>query len=230
MATQAQIAAFANQYGSAATDAGNTLGVAPSTILSQWAYESGYGTNSGSAGNNLAGIMVPGTQVQQTYASPEAFEQAYVGVIKSNDPQALNTGSDTNAFVNGLAAGHYFGNGDVSAYASGVAGTGAAIQNADPATYAQLQNGGQTTTPSVTTVDPNTGFAYSPSTGSIPVTPSNPTGTYTSASGCSGTLAFLSWGCWSGVAADIAIVVVGVGVVFLAISSGIFGGASRQSL
>ena len=119
MATTAQQQAFAGTYGPLAQAAGASLGVDPNLIYSQWALESGYGTNSLSQGYNVGSIMPGG--VGASYASPQAFEQAYVGLIQNNFPNAVNTGSNAGAFVQGLqlgTSGSYFGSQSAPSYLS----------------------------------------------------------------------------------------------------------------
>ena len=119
MATTAQQQAFAGTYGPLAQAAGASLGVDPNLIYSQWALESGYGTNSLSQGYNVGSIMPGG--VGASYASPQAFEQAYVGLIQNNFPNAVNTGSNASAFVQGLqlgTSGSYFGSQSAPSYLS----------------------------------------------------------------------------------------------------------------
>lgn len=119
----AQKAAFLATYGPQAKSAGQTLGVDPNLIYAQWATESGYGTNSQALAGNVAGIMPGGTAA--TYASPADFEQAYVGVIQRNDPQAVGAGSDASKFVSGLQAGNYFGSDSAANYQTNISGIAA---------------------------------------------------------------------------------------------------------
>lgn len=118
MATAAQQSAFLSTYGPQAVTAGTAIGVDPNIVYSQWAMESGYGTNAQSAGYNVGGIM-PGGQAA-VYASPADFTQNYINVIKQNDPNAVGTGSNTQAFVTGLQQGHYFGTDSPSNYYNNV--------------------------------------------------------------------------------------------------------------
>jgi hypothetical protein len=113
-----------------AQQAGQALGVAPSTVLSQWALESQYGEYpSAVAANNFAGIMQPGTQTLQQFDSPQSFEQAYVNLIENGYPGAMNTGSDVNAFVNGLTSNpnHLYTTTAPTAYANSLSGVAAKI-------------------------------------------------------------------------------------------------------
>jgi hypothetical protein len=119
MASTAQQQAFAGTYGPLAQAAGASLGVDPNLIYSQWALESGWGTNSLSQGYNVGSIMPGG--VGASYASPQAFEQSYVGLIQSNFPNAVNTGANAGAFVQGLQlgrSGSYFGSQSAPSYLS----------------------------------------------------------------------------------------------------------------
>jgi hypothetical protein len=93
----------------AAQSAGKQLGVAPTTLYSQWVNEIGSSLNTKTpANNNLGNIMKPGTGTPQTYSSllPDAqgndFVTAFVSFIRSGFPAAQNTGSNVTAYVAGL--------------------------------------------------------------------------------------------------------------------------------
>ena len=195
---------FLSTYGPLASQAGSQLGVDPSVILGQWALESGNGTNSLTVNNNNPGSIMPGGQAA-SYATPQAFEQAYVNTIESNFPNAVGGGSNVLAFANGLqsgALGSYYGNESPSTYASGIAAEQAAIQNA--------MGGGLGTVP-------NSG-----ATGTV-----NPASTV---SGCSGLTSLLTWSCWSGIFLDATFIAAGAVMIFLAVSGGLKGPATVVEL
>ena len=204
-------AQFAATYLPYATQAGQALGVSPSTVLAQWALESGYGTNATAiANNNFAGIMVPGTQTEQSFATPSAFTTAYENVIASNFPGAENTGADLTAFVNGLtnSSGQiYYGTGTTAqGYFSGLA---SALGN--------LEGSGVTpqSEPAVTA-----GAAALPSS---TVGTATAPGTTTAQGACSGFGGVFTWACWSGVITDLAFVAIGVLIFIVAVGVGLFG-------
>jgi peptidoglycan hydrolase FlgJ len=127
---------FVNAIRPAATAAANELGVDPDTIIAHAALETGWGRHvpTGSEGQssfNLFGIKAGSSwkgaatesatqefgagRMQQVsanfraYASPEDSIQDYVGLLKGNPRYAgaLGTGSDAQAFAQGLARGGY---------------------------------------------------------------------------------------------------------------------------
>lgn len=144
MATAAQQQAFVQTYGPYATQAGNTLGVDPSVVLGQWAQESGWGVGGGAANQgNMAGITTTGGGYA-SYATPQDFTNAYITTLQNpRYSSALNTGSDSQAFVSGLYSGGYF-TGNPTTYSNNVAsnastigtiGNGGALANNQPMYY-----------------------------------------------------------------------------------------------
>ena len=183
---------FAATYGPLAAQAGASLGVDPNIILGQWGLESGYGTNTASQGYNVGSIMSQGQPL--SYASPSAFESAYVNTIQSDFPGAVGAGSNALAFANGLgngAFGSYFGNQSPTSYALGISGAEANLSGSSAA--------GASTSP---------------------VGATSATAAPAGNAGCgilSGGL--FTWSCWAGIAADMAFVVLGIGMIFVAVIS-----------
>ena len=142
---------FISTYSPYASQAGSALGVDPNVILSQWALESGWGTNSGSSGFNVAGI---GGSNEAVYNSPSAFTNAYTNLIQNAYSGATNVGSDIGSFVGGLANGSngsYFGNADPSTYGSSLGNVYNEITGqtttAPPSNNTYTQTGQTTTAP-----------------------------------------------------------------------------------
>lgn len=85
MATKGQIQAFAAQWGNAAQQASQQLGIPAIDILGQWGMESNYGTemsganNPGNVGNLGGGHFVD-------YPSQSSFVSAYVAATKNDFP------------------------------------------------------------------------------------------------------------------------------------------------
>lgn len=120
-------AAFYSDWSPYAAQAGQALGVDPSVVLAQWALESGYGAHQPGS-YNVGGIGGPGNW--QSYSSPQDFANAYVSLIQTGYPCALNTGSDAMRFAQGLgsgAGGSYFGSADPVAYGNSLAQIAGAI-------------------------------------------------------------------------------------------------------
>jgi hypothetical protein len=81
---------------------GPQIGVSPSVIYGQFYAEDGASFNP--PGTNNYGNLQPGGQ-EASYSSIGAFVSAFVSTIKDNFSGAENTGSDVNAYVNGLENG-----------------------------------------------------------------------------------------------------------------------------
>jgi flagellar protein FlgJ len=119
-----------------AQQAGHQLGVDPGSLIAQAALETNWGRNlpqdsAGRSSNNLFGIKASGdwsgatvdaptqeyesgvatatTSQFRAYASPAQSVQDYVALLRSNPryTAAHNTGSDVEAFANGLQRGGY---------------------------------------------------------------------------------------------------------------------------
>ncbi len=220
-----QITSFTNAWAPYAVQAGNALNVSPQIIIDQWGAESGYGTNSGAANNNVAGIMVPGTTTQASYSSPASFVTAYVNTIANNFPSAENAGNSLSSFVAGLtntSGQTYYGTGtNGPAYATLLSGTGQTINNTAPTTYAALASA----------YAPGSGVSSVPGTASTTTSPT--TGATTTGACGGGTLGlngFFTWTCWEGIAGDMALLGVGVVILLVAVASGVFGDSSRKAL
>ena len=146
MATVAQIGAFENSWLDYAVKVGNDLGISPGVILAQWGLESGYGTNSLSASNNV-GSITTGAGAFASYSSPAEFATAFETLIKSRYPQAIGTGSDVASYANALGngtIGSYFGSQSADSYAAGIQGAETALQAAYPAAWQATITGNTT--------------------------------------------------------------------------------------
>lgn len=126
---------FVDTWSPYAASAGAALNLNPSLVLSQWAFESGWGSNSLSASYNVGAIKTggPGGGSFAQYSSPGDFTQAYVSLMQRNYSNALGaqTASD---FVNGLQNGRigsYFGNDNAAAYLAGIENISARIGGVD---------------------------------------------------------------------------------------------------
>lgn len=111
--------AFIEVWGPIAQQAGQKLGIAPSSMLGEWALETGwgrsmYGNNPGNikAGSNWAGdrVVNPGDNTAyRAYPDPQAFLRDLVGVMQGARYDAVRgTGQDVNAYTTGLARAGYF--------------------------------------------------------------------------------------------------------------------------
>jgi flagellar protein FlgJ len=127
---------FINAVWPAAQAAGRELGVDPRSLVAQAALETGWGRSipsdvSGSSSFNLFGVKtgeqwsgpsvavrtlefegglpVPRTDKFRAYSSPNESFNDYVALLRDNPryADALNTGSDTQAFANALQRGGY---------------------------------------------------------------------------------------------------------------------------
>lgn len=132
MALNATQQAFVDRYGAMASAVGDRLGVAPISILSQWALESRWGTSPLAVGsNNLAGITQRGIEGEwASYGSPADFGAAFTSLIERNYGGAMGTGSDVQAYASGLAAGRigsYYGTESPSSYGAKLAALAAQI-------------------------------------------------------------------------------------------------------
>lgn len=113
-----KVANFASQYGEAAQQAAQRLGVDPRLVLSQWGNETGWGEHIIPGTNNLGNIKGPNgvmatdnaTGSQDSYAKfadPNAFADHYANLISSRYPAAMGVGSDAAAFGTALKRGGY---------------------------------------------------------------------------------------------------------------------------
>lgn len=179
MATRDQQQQFVTAYGPYAAQAGQRLGVAPSTVLGQWAFESNWGTSgSAAAAGNMAGINVPGSQTGTNYQgfnSPQAFTDTYVNTIQTNFPGSMNTGSNTAAFNSGLQSGRggrLYYTGDSASYGAGLASNAATIGGLAPGLSTNTGSvttssgsptaGGATNAAGEPIMDPTTGAVWTP--------------------------------------------------------------------
>jgi hypothetical protein len=155
--------------------------------------------------------MVPGSQTLQNFASPSAFENAYVNTISNTFPAAENTGANLTAFVQGLtnSSGQiYYGTGTTAdQYLSTLAGTVANLSNAGVTPQSMPAVATSAAPGAVGTTAGTTAPAAS-----------------TSASGaCSGLAGAFTWTCWSGIITDLAFVAIGVLIFIVAVGVGLFG-------
>jgi len=117
--------AFIAQLTPLAERVGKLLGVAPRLLLAQAALETGWGAHV--VGNNLFGIKAlpgepsvlapthetvdgvptPTIAAFRAFSSVKACMEHYARLIKEHYPQAMETGGDTQAFVQGLVRGGY---------------------------------------------------------------------------------------------------------------------------
>jgi hypothetical protein len=118
------IQGFIDNYGGLANNIGSQTGIAPSSLLAQWANETNYG-QSFAGTNNLGNIMGSNGQ-PANYSSVTDFGNAFVGLLNSNYPNAENTGSNLSGFVSGLGqgsnGGSYYGNQSPASYLSTLSG------------------------------------------------------------------------------------------------------------
>lgn len=194
MATIQQQQAFVANYGPYAQQAGSQLGVSPNVILGQWANESGWGVGGGAANQgNMAGITQAGGGYA-SYSSPQDFTNAYISTLQNpRYASALNTGSNSDAFVNGLYGGGYF-TANPATYASNVSSNANTINT--------ISNGGLLTANST----PETGLGGStiyeggtdPYSFSMDVTPNTATTQQTTTQGTSS-----GYGTGSNIAGDL---------------------------
>lgn len=112
---------FVNQYGPIAQQVAQQVNVPVSGVLAQWGLETGWGQSV--PGNNLGGVsgvgnvlptqqfvngqMVNTTQSFAAYSSPQAFGNAFSNLLATNYPNAINTGSNVQAYAQGLQSGGY---------------------------------------------------------------------------------------------------------------------------
>ncbi|MBN6738954.1 glucosaminidase domain-containing protein [Acidithiobacillus sp. MC6.1] len=117
--------AFIAQLTPLAKRVGKLLGVAPKLLLAQAALETGWGAHV--VGNNLFGIKalpgepsvlapthetvngvsMPTIAAFRAFSSVKACMEHYARLIKEHYPQAMDTGGDVQAFVQGLVRGGY---------------------------------------------------------------------------------------------------------------------------
>lgn len=108
-----QQTAFVNLWSPYATQVGNSIGVDPNLVLSQWALESGWNTPNTF---NVGGI---GGSNPASFASPQDFANNYLNLLNNGYGSALGAGSNIDQFVTGLANGSngsYFGSQSPASY------------------------------------------------------------------------------------------------------------------
>ena len=183
-----KIDAFRDQYQSAATAAGNALGVSPDVLLSQWGLETGWGKSVIPGTNNLGNIKdvsgggVPATDNMtgskdkyRAYNTPEEFAADYVGLIRRKYPAAVGAGNDPTKFASALKLGGYA---EDPNYVSSLTGTfnsltggtvqapaaGAQAVSADPVAYSPTRsfNEGTATVPAATAATMQRSFTELP--------------------------------------------------------------------
>jgi len=109
--------AFRQTYGAAAEKVSKALGVDPNVILGQWGHETGWGKYVVPGTNNLGNIKGQGVKAKDNqtgstdsyakYSTPDDFANAYIKLIKTNYPSAINSGSNPAKFAQALKAGGY---------------------------------------------------------------------------------------------------------------------------
>lgn len=113
-------AAFADQYGPAATRAAAKLGVDRDVLLAQWGHETGWGQSVVPGTNNLGNIKdltgagtaavdnaTGTTDKYRKFATPDAFADHYADLIARKYPGAVGAGTDMGKFATALKAGGY---------------------------------------------------------------------------------------------------------------------------
>lgn len=214
MATAAQVQAFASSWAPYAVSVGQRIGVDPNILLAQWGMESGYGTNSGSRQNNVAGITrdgVPGHWA--SYGSQQDFADAFTSLVQRMYPNAVNTGSDVNAYTQGLASGRsgsYFGTQSAASYAAAVQGGESAIGRFASAVTGTLAPGYA-----------DNPIQYDPQTGQVVANPAN-AGQGEVGPGDAGAL----WGWVSALATNGGAIAAGVLIVVVVTAASLIGGRS----
>ena len=145
---------FAAKYRDAAFAAGQTLGVDPGIILSQWGIETRWGQSkkpmqANNLGNIKAGASWDGPTVTQhdkvegsnskyrSYDSTDAFVKDYVDLIKTKYPEAIGAGSDAAKFANGLRPGKQGGYATDKNYTNTLVSTAKALSPLVPVASAQ---------------------------------------------------------------------------------------------
>lgn len=111
---------FYKKYNSAAQVVQNALGIDKNTILAWWSWETAFGTNKGSAYNNLGGIkytshadskVQDGTIAYSGYATTEAYAKDFIRVLSVNAygyPAVLAAnGNDAIAVTKAMNASSY---------------------------------------------------------------------------------------------------------------------------
>ena len=69
--------AFRSKIAPYAVKAGKLLGMDPAVIMTQWLYETGDGSNTGTKYNNLAGVKHTGSSIPEAYTVPSSIHAAY---------------------------------------------------------------------------------------------------------------------------------------------------------
>lgn len=221
---------FAQTWAPYANQAGQTLGINPALILQQWAFESGYGSNTATVSGNNPGAIAPGGNLT-SYSSPAAFTQSYVSTIENNFPGAVGAGSNAAQFLQGLGngtLGSYWGSGSsLPAYGLGLAGTGNAIASADPGLYQSLSGGQALTGIASDGTGVNlTGAAGATSVAGGVAGGTGPTLPAAAASACNGLGSVLSAACWGAIGADVLLVVFGAALILFSVGAS-FKGSSE---
>jgi len=113
-----QFEKFREEYSPVAQQAGAEIGVDPNILLSQWGLETSWGKSIVPGTHNLGNIKDfsgKGTEATDNktkskdkylkFEDPEVFGMYYADMIKRQFPNAVNTGSDIDAFTRGLVSG-----------------------------------------------------------------------------------------------------------------------------
>ena len=85
MASNAQIATFAKEWGPSANTASKQLGIPANWIIAQWGYETGWGTGDPVSSNNNPGNL-GGAMHLMSFSTKPAFVTAYVSAMKNDFP------------------------------------------------------------------------------------------------------------------------------------------------
>lgn len=219
------IMAFEHTWGPVAADVGQQLGVAPGTLLAQWAYESNFGTTQqAQTGFNVGGIGAGSASGPRVYSSPAAFGADFASIVQRNFPGAVGTGSDLTAYTNALEGTQVGGtNANHLTYSDQTA----AVYGAGVATRAQqlADAGGGGATPFV----PAPGFSdnpiiYDPNTGQVVANP----GAAGAGIGQLGAAAGTGGGWLAGLGINVGFVALGLVITALAVAAGMFGTAPQQ--
>ena len=204
---------FAATYGSYANTAGSELGVSPDIILSQWGLETGWGSNLEGT-NNLGGLQNGNTPIN--FSSIGDFVIAFVANIKSNWSGAVNSGVQTSTYVSGLDVGQSGGYSTNTNYLSSLEGAESALQtNATGIFNALLTPASSSSAISVGGGTSTSGNTVAASTTQAGSASGSATGT------CSGISAVFDFSCWASLLPDLVLIIVGVLLLYGAISSSI---------
>lgn len=133
---------FAAENRDLAEQVGKRLGVDPNIFIAHWGLETGWGKSPVGKYNygNIKDITGKGPRAYdkaeksydayKSYDSPQAFADDYASLILRNYPKALNTGSDVNAFWEGMRRGKTGSYGTDPDYASKLQKTYAGLGSA----------------------------------------------------------------------------------------------------